>query len=146
MSASKTRPQTRYGAITPDEEWVMALQAVPGHRRAYFMRFVRREIILIDAVIKLDAGESVRGRFRAAREGFAKNRATIERAFHRTARGLGVPIPSYERRGVTPFNCNRDEFERLVAEWAVRVPLALRANGYRAFTRWTEATEAIQIQ
>jgi len=134
-----------YVALTPDEEWIMAVQAWPGRKGDYRMRIVRRGHIMVDGGFRLVAGETIRDRLQQGCEEWVRDRGGFERMFHQTAREMGVPIPSYARRGRTPFNCTSEEFMDLVKEWAGRVPPQLVARDYLVFRRWMEADLALLL-
>lgn len=145
MPKQASEIDVHYVALTPDQEWLLAVQRWPGRKDDYRMRLVRRMHVMIDAGFRLRPGESIRDRLQSACEEWTRDRGGFEEMFHRTAREMGVPIPSYARRGRTPFNCSAEEFPELVAEWSRRVPAELKAKDYVAFERWTEADLALLL-
>lgn len=135
-----------YVALTSDEEWISAVMQFPEDRTKFRWRVIRRQYVLIEAGFYLAPGASLESRVRACVSEWEMDRSVFERAFHVTAREMGVQIPSYERRGRTPFNCSAAEFLPLVEEWALRVPAHLRGRDFLLFQRWPVANAVLLDQ
>ena len=145
MSSQASEIAIYYVPLDPAGEWVMAASEWAGRPGVYRWRLVRMGFVLIDGGFKLTYGDTIQDRLALGVEEFAENRRNIEKVFHSNNLEMGVRIPPYERRGVTPFNCQSAEFRTLVLQWRARVPDHLRCKDFKVFERWTDAERAIQV-
>lgn len=145
MNVKASEVQIIYAQLEPTGEWLMASCELPDIPGRYRWRLVRMNTILIDAGFELKPGTTIKDHLGKAVEEFAHSRERFERLFHSTNRGMGVRMPRYETRGVTPFNCHFQEFKAMVTQWALRVPNRLRRQDFKVFLPWADAEKALRL-